>query len=84
MTLAGMKPNRSLDRQTHLVAGLMLVAAFVLSATVNPNWIFLAALPAFGLLLDAVTGICPMTLILAKMPWNRVSALPEGQPFSKA
>lgn len=64
-------PSRTLDRQTHLVAGLMLVAAFVLWKTVNPNWIYLAMLPAFGLLLDATTGICPMTLMLRQMPWNR-------------
>lgn len=70
MTLADMKPNRSLDRQTHFVAGLMLVTALILSAMVHRNWIYLAALPAFGLLLDATTGVCPMTLLLAKMPWN--------------
>ncbi|MCC7436153.1 MAG: DUF2892 domain-containing protein [Methanoregulaceae archaeon] len=63
--------SRSIDRQTHLVAGLMLVAAFVLSNLVHPSWIYLALLPAFGLLLDATTGICPMTLIMRKMPWNR-------------
>jgi ABC-type polysaccharide/polyol phosphate export permease len=63
--------SRSIDRQTHLVAGLMLVAAFVLWRTVHPNWIYLALLPAFGLLLDATTGICPMTLMLRLLPWNR-------------
>jgi len=63
--------SRSIDRQTHFVAGLMLVAAFVLSNLVHPRWIYLALLPAFGLLLDATTGICPMTLIMRKMPWNR-------------
>ena len=61
---------RNLNRQTHLVAGLLLVAALILHFAVAPNWIFLAALPTFGLLLDAITGICPMTLILRKMPWN--------------
>ena len=61
----------SVSRQTHLVAGLMLVAALVLAKTVSPNWIYLAALPAFGLLLDATTGVCPMTLILKRMPWNK-------------
>jgi len=63
-------PSRSIDRQTHLVAGIMLIAAFLLSRTVNSSWIYLALLPAFGLMLDALTGICPMTLIIRKMPWN--------------
>lgn len=63
-----------LDRQTHLVAGLLVAAAFILSFTVNPNWVYLAALPGFGLLLHALTGICPMTLLLAKLPMNRGAA----------
>lgn len=67
---AGPKAPRSIERQTHFVAGLLLTAAIYLASSVNPNWMYLAALPAFGLLLDAFTGICPMTLILKKMPWN--------------
>ncbi|MBS1717345.1 MAG: rhodanese-like domain-containing protein [Armatimonadetes bacterium] len=62
--------SRRLDRQTHFVAGLLLLAAFGLSLTVSPGWIYLALLPTFGLMLDALTGICPMTLILKRMPWN--------------
>jgi rhodanese-related sulfurtransferase len=64
------KATRSLDRQTHLVAGLLLVTAFILFRSVNAAWIYLALLPTFGLMLDALTGVCPMTLILKKMPWN--------------
>ena len=66
----GPKAPRSLDRQTHLVAGLLLVTSFVLYRNVSSGWIYLALLPTFGLLLDALTGICPMTLILKQMPWN--------------
>ncbi|MCB8933308.1 MAG: DUF2892 domain-containing protein [Fimbriimonadaceae bacterium] len=62
--------DRRLDRQTHLVAGLMLGAAFLLAGWVDPRWIYLALLPTFGLLLDALTGVCPMTLLLKRMPWN--------------
>lgn len=57
-------------RQTHLVAGIIVWTSVLLAAFVGPAWIWLAALPGFGLLLDATTGICPMTLILKKMPWN--------------
>lgn len=69
----GPRPPRSLDRQTHLVAALLLLAAIVLYRYAGPSWIYLALLPAFGLMLDALTGICPMTLILGKMPWNAAS-----------
>lgn len=58
-------------RQTHLVAGVLLVTSLILAIAVDPRWVWLAALPAFGLLLDAFTGICPMTLILKSMPWNK-------------
>lgn len=63
--------GKSLNRQTHLVAALILAAAFALSLFVSRNWIYLALLPAFGLTLDALTGICPMTLILKSCPWNK-------------
>lgn len=63
--------GRSLDRQTHLVAGILVALALSLHYWVAPGWVYLAALPMFGLLLDAVTGVCPMTLILKRMPWNR-------------
>jgi hypothetical protein len=62
--------DRRLDRQTHLVAGLMLGTAFLLARSVDARWIYLALLPTFGLLLDALTSVCPMTLLLKRMPWN--------------
>lgn len=64
------KAPRSVDRQTHLVAGLLLLSAFILFRSVNQGWIYLALLPTFGLLMDAVTGICPMSLLLKLAPWN--------------
>lgn len=63
-----------LRRQTHLVAGIMLTTALVMGFTGHPAWFFLACLPAFGLMLDAITGICPMTLMLKKAPWNSGAA----------
>jgi rhodanese-related sulfurtransferase len=60
----------NLRRQTHLVAGIMLTTALVMGYSGQPLWFYLACLPAFGLMLDAITGICPMTLLLRKAPWN--------------
>jgi hypothetical protein len=64
----------SVNRQTHLVAALILVAAIALSLLVNRDWIYLALLPAFGLTLDALTGFCPMRQMLSKCPWNNPQA----------
>jgi hypothetical protein len=66
--------DSKLRRQTHLVAGIMLTTALVMGFTGHPTWFYLACLPAFGLMLDAITGICPMTLMLKKAPWNSGTA----------
>lgn len=67
----GAKTMRSIERQTHFVAGLLIALAFTFSSAFDPRWIYLALLPAFGLMLDAFTGVCPMTLVLKRLPWNR-------------
>ncbi|MFM7186743.1 MAG: rhodanese-like domain-containing protein [Armatimonadota bacterium] len=64
----------NLRRQTHLVAGILLITALVMGFTGHPTWFYLACLPAFGLMLDAITGICPMTFVLRKAPWNSGAA----------
>lgn len=51
-------------RQAFIVASLIIVAAFVLAYYVNPNLIYLALLPAFGLMLSGLTGFCPMIFFL--------------------
>lgn len=61
----------NVGRQTHLVAGIFVWAGLLLGLNASPWWFVLVGLPGFGLLLDALTGICPMTLILKKMSWNR-------------
>ena len=64
------KVDRRLDRQTHLVAGLLMFTTLLLFRCADPNWIYLALLPVLGLFIDALTGVCPMTVVLRQMPWN--------------
>ncbi len=59
-----------LTRQAHFIAAVLIWTGLALASTVSPGWIWMAALPGFGLILDALTGVCPMTALLAKMPWN--------------
>jgi len=63
--------SRKLERQTHFVAGLLLVTSLLLGTFVTPGWYALAVLPTLGMFLDAATGFCPMTAILRAMPWNK-------------
>lgn len=64
----------SVDRQTHLVAGIIIWIGLVLAVTVDLKFLIITALPGCGLLLHALTGICPMTLFLRACPWNRPTA----------
>lgn len=58
-------------RQVHLVASLIILVAFLGYFFAHPNFIYLAMLVGFGLALDGLTGFCPMTKILSKLPWNK-------------
>ena len=64
-------------RQAFVVAALMILAAFLLAEILHPDWIYLALLPAFGLLFSGLTGICPMVYILQTMPWNHTQQTKE-------
>ncbi|HEY0867610.1 MAG TPA: rhodanese-like domain-containing protein [Fimbriimonas sp.] len=72
------KPGMGVDRQTHLVAGIMVLSGLVLSSQLGPGWIVLTILPGFGMLLHALTGLCPMTLFLGRLPWNASCAAPRN------
>lgn len=66
------KAGFSIIRQVHIVAGSMIFAGVLLSATVSPWWAILPGFFGAGLLFAGLTGFCGMGLLLAKMPWNRV------------
>jgi rhodanese-related sulfurtransferase len=66
----GPRHTWSLDRQARLGAGVLVFLGGLLS-TVDPGWILLPVLIAIGLIFSAVTDTCGMSMILARMPWNR-------------
>lgn len=70
-SVASSRKTISVDRQTHLVAAAIIWTGAFLTLTRDPLWIYLMMLPGVGLTISGLTGICPMTLILKKMPWNR-------------
>jgi rhodanese-related sulfurtransferase len=65
------KTRWSLERQVRLAAGLLVVTAAVLTFTVSPLWLALAAFVGLGLTFAGLTDICPMAELLQKLPWNR-------------
>lgn len=61
----------SLERQVRIAAGLLVLAGVLLGATVDSLFYGLTAFVGAGLIFAGVTDSCGMSLLLARMPWNR-------------
>jgi rhodanese-related sulfurtransferase len=64
----------SLERQVRIAAGSLVLLGVVLAWLVHPAFIGLSAFVGAGLVFAGVTDTCGMALMLARMPWNRVSS----------
>jgi rhodanese-related sulfurtransferase len=64
----------SLERQVRIAAGSLVLLGVALSLLVHPAFVGLSAFVGAGLVFAGVTDTCGMGLLLARMPWNRVSA----------
>jgi len=69
--VATTKTRWSLERQVRLGAGILVLLGTLLAATVNFRWLFLAGFVGLGLSFAGLTDVCPMAILLAKLPWNR-------------
>jgi hypothetical protein len=70
---AGAKKGLPLMRQVQICVGSWVLLASVLSLTVDLRWVYLNALLGAGLLFAGLSGFCGLAMILAKMPWNKVT-----------
>ncbi len=61
----------SLERQTRIGVGLLVLTGSTLGAFVHPGFIGLAAFVGVGLVVAGITDFCGLTLVLSKAPWNR-------------
>ena len=68
-------------RQAFVVASTLIILGYVLAAFVHPAFEWLPLLVAAGLMFSGLTGVCPMVLILQKMPWNRKAITPDTPDF---
>ena len=64
------KARWALDRQVRLAAGLVSIIGVVASLIV-PWMVWLAAAVGLGLVYMAATNTCPVSPMMAKLPWNR-------------
>jgi rhodanese-related sulfurtransferase len=63
----------SLERQVRIAAGSLVVLGALLAWLVHPGFIALSGAVGAGLVFAGITDTCGMGLLLARMPWNRVS-----------
>jgi hypothetical protein len=66
------KTRWSLERQVRLIAGSLVLIGIVLGLTVSPICLVVAALPGAGLIFAGLTDLCPMAIVLLRMPWNQI------------
>jgi rhodanese-related sulfurtransferase len=65
------KKSISLDRQVRITIGSLVVLGAALGWLVHPGFIGLAAFMGSGLIFAGVTDTCPLSMTLARMPWNQ-------------
>lgn len=71
--VASVKNRWSLERQVRLGAGVLVLVGVVLGNIASVKWTFLTGFAGLGLVFGGLTDICPMGILLGKLPWNRAS-----------
>jgi rhodanese-related sulfurtransferase len=66
------KKGMSLERQIRIVAGSLVFIGVVLGTLISPYFYGLSGFVGLGLIFAGVTDICPMAMVIARMPWNQV------------
>ena len=77
-------PNQpwSLERQTRFASGFIVFIGVFLALTVHPHFIYLSGFVGLGLMYSGAADFCGMSLVLAKMPWNKTLDKPINQASS--
>jgi hypothetical protein len=63
----------SLERQVRIVAGALVLSGTLLGVFVHPLLFILPGFVGGGLMFAGITDICGMGMLLARMPWNKVT-----------
>ncbi len=63
--------NWSLERQTRIAIGSLVLLGAVLGYTVHAGFYGLSAFMGLGLIFAGLTDSCAMGLMIAQLPWNR-------------
>ncbi|MBF5059575.1 hypothetical protein NEPTK9_001089 [Candidatus Neptunochlamydia vexilliferae] len=63
--------DTKIQSQTYLVIGLANLVGLTLGLTINLWWLTICFILCIGLIVSFIRKICPLCILLAKMPWNR-------------
>jgi rhodanese-related sulfurtransferase len=63
-----------LDRQMRIFAGLLIFVGSLLTLVVNSAYVWIPLFMGCGLMFAGISGLCPMSNVIARMPWNRSSS----------
>lgn len=66
----------SLERQSRVVIGTLVVLGAALGYAVHPGFYGLSAFMGLGLIFAGLTDSCALGMLLARMPWNRSPKTP--------
>lgn len=75
------KSIKTVDGQTRLVVGILVLGSIALAQFVNPAWIYFTVFIGFALIVAGFTGVCPMEFFVSRCPWNhkKTPSTPIGQ-----
>jgi hypothetical protein len=59
---------------SRVLAGSLVLLGVLLSVLVSRSWLLLPAFAGANLILSALTGFCPRTLLLTRIGWLNPSA----------
>ena len=77
--IAAVSMGLPLQRQVQLAIGGLVVVLSLLGYLLNPMFALAAAAIGMGLLVAGATGYCMLANIMAKAPWNKARATPNGE-----
>ena len=66
-----------IKKQTRISIGILIISSLVLALTVNPYFLVFTMFIGTGLIFQAFTGFCGLSIILSKIPWNKVKLVCE-------
>ena len=63
-----------LERQMRILIGSLVLLGVVLAWAFHPLWILLSVVMGAGLVFAGITDICPLAMLVARLPWNTSSS----------